>query len=293
MKIKKMLARILIISIFAYLFYRLYLNWGTLATQDFQFNYLYLILAILTFIFFYFLEGVGYDLFVKLVHARVPFRKVLKARYVSDMGRYIPGKVWTYLGRIYFLRKYDISKMQVLVSSLLEMALMVLGGVLIFLLSLIFWSVNLGNWLYLLLIIIPLIFISTHPKVLNKLLNIVERIRKKEQVKIKTKYSSILAMTLFYLFYWIVHGLGAFFVINAITPLSIIKLPIIMGIFAIAWVLGFVSFLAPGGLGIREGILAYFLIYLIPEPISIIVVLVMRVLLTVIEGLYALISLKF
>lgn len=293
MKWKKLVKNLIIISIFLYIFYRLYNSWGDLAQYDFHFNYTYLGLAFLVFLGFYFLEGIGYYIFTRIVHGKAPFIKVMKARYISDMGRYVPGKVWVVLGRLYFLKKYDISRLQVVMSSLLELAIMALGSILIFVISMLFWDVETGSWMYFAWAAIPIILIVIHPKVLNILINIVEKIRKKEQVRIKTNYRTMLATIGFYLFYWIVYGLGSFLTVKAITTIGIVKLPIITGIFAIAWFIGFVSFIAPGGLGVRDGLLIYFLMFLIPEPIAIIVALTSRVIHSIIEGLYALVSLKF
>jgi len=293
MKLKKLMLRLFVIFIFAYLFYRLYNTWGDLTSYNFELNYWFLALAVLTFLFFYLLEGIGYYIYVKLVHGKVPFMKILKARYVSDMGRYIPGKVWTYLGRIYLLKNYDITKTQILTSSMLEMAIMALGSILVFAISLLFWDLKIGVWIYVIFLLIPLILLFVHPKILNFFLHLVQKLTKKELIKIRTKYSQLLWTIPFYLFYWLIYGLGSYLIIRSLTEISFTKIPIIIGIFSISWLIGFVSFIAPGGLGVREGLLTLFLIFLMPEPIAIIAVLTSRIILTAIEGLYALISLKF
>jgi hypothetical protein len=293
MKLKKLMLRLFVIFIFAYLFYRLYNTWGDLTSYNFELNYWFLALAVLTFLFFYLLEGIGYYIYVKLVHGKVPFMKILKARYVSDMGRYIPGKVWTYLGRIYLLKNYDITKTQILTSSMLEMAIMALGSILVFAISLLFWDLKIGVWIYVIFLLIPLILLFVHPKILNFFLHLVQKLTKKELIKIRTKYSQLLWTIPFYLFYWLIYGLGSYLIIRSLTEISFTKIPIIIGIFSISWLIGFVSLIAPGGLGVREGLLTLFLIFLMPEPIAIIAVLTSRIILTAIEGLYALISLKF
>ena len=291
--IKNVIVTILVIGIFGYMFYRLYHEWGNLAEYNLQFNYLYLILSIIVFIFFYFLEGLGYYIFVRLINADAPFLKVLKSRYISDMGRYVPGKIWTVLWRLYFLKGYSITKLQIIVSSLIEMAMMCLGSLLMFLLTLLFWDARLQPWMYVVFLLIPAVFIAIYPKVLNWSINVIERIRGKEEVKIRTSYGRMLGTTLFYLFYWMVYGLGSFLLISSITPIGWELFPMITGVFAITWLLGFVSFLAPGGLGVRDGLLVYFLIFIFPEPIAIIITLVTRLQISLIEGVYAMVSLKF
>ncbi|MEA3378607.1 MAG: lysylphosphatidylglycerol synthase domain-containing protein [Nanoarchaeota archaeon] len=289
---KDIAKKFIVVAIFGYLLYRLYVSWGELASYNFDLNYWLLAISIIIFLIFYFLEGLGYDILLKIMHCRIPFKAVLKARYVSDMGRYIPGKIWTVLGRLYFLRRFKITKLQVIISSLLEMALMVSGGILIFFLSLFFWDYDFGNWIYFIFLFIPLALIFLHPKFLNLGIKIIGKISKKKQPRIESKYCDLLSALAFYLFYWVVYGLGAFFIINAVYDLSYTKIPFIIGVFAISWFLGFVSFIAPGGLGVRDGLIVYFLMFIIPEPIAIIIALLLRIILTLIEGLYAFVSLK-
>jgi hypothetical protein len=61
------------------------------------------------------------------------------------------------------------------------------------------------------------------------------------------------------------------------------RLPAFAGIFAGAWVLGFLSFLAPGGLGVREGILVYLLGFHLPSHVAIVVTLLSRLWVTAAE----------
>ncbi|RME55540.1 hypothetical protein D6777_00155, partial [Candidatus Woesearchaeota archaeon] len=189
MNIKKIFSFLIVTSIFLYLAYRLTKTWNQLKYMDFNFNYFYLILAIIIFCIFYVLEGIGYLIFIRFVKSKAPIKAVLKARYVSDLGRYLPGKVWTYLGRIYILKKYNITKTQVLISSTLEMALMILGAITIFFTSLFFWDANLKQFNYLLILILVCMLIIIHPKILNYLIKIGEKILKKEVAKINIKYN--------------------------------------------------------------------------------------------------------
>jgi uncharacterized membrane protein YbhN (UPF0104 family) len=61
------------------------------------------------------------------------------------------------------------------------------------------------------------------------------------------------------------------------------RLPALVGIFAGAWVIGFLSFLAPGGLGVREGILVYLLGFYLPSHVAIVVTLLSRLWVTAAE----------
>jgi uncharacterized membrane protein YbhN (UPF0104 family) len=51
----------------------------------------------------------------------------------------------------------------------------------------------------------------------------------------------------------------------------------LIGINAIAWIVGFLSLPVPGGLGVREGVLVTLLQVFVPLPVSIIAALLARV----------------
>lgn len=293
MKWKAFLSNVFVFIIFGYLFYQLYLSWGELINYDFTLNYLYLIISILFFIFYYALTIFGFYIQIYLVGGKVPIKNTIKAYSISQLGHYIPGKVWIVFGRLYLLKKFKITKLQIIMCSLLELSIMSLASIMIFFMSLLFWSFDLGYWTYLIILIIPLALISLHPRLLNFGINIIEKIRKKEQIKIRCKYSQLIWTVVYYLFFWIFQGFAAFFLINAIYSLEFTKIPFITGVLAISWFLGFVSFFAPSGLGVREGLIVYFLNFIMPLPIAIIVAIILRLIITSIEGLYALVSFKY
>ncbi|MCP4631490.1 MAG: hypothetical protein GY855_01080, partial [candidate division Zixibacteria bacterium] len=80
-----------------------------------------------------------------------------------------------------------------------------------------------------------------------------------------------------FLISWVVYGIAFYIFINGIIELPLSSLFILMVIFACAYVIGFVSFFVPGGLGVREGIMSASLVTLIPSSIAIIVALLSRV----------------
>jgi uncharacterized membrane protein YbhN (UPF0104 family) len=53
--------------------------------------------------------------------------------------------------------------------------------------------------------------------------------------------------------------------------------PPLVGINALAWTIGFFSFIVPGGLGVREGIQSFFLKFFLPLPVGIVAALLYRI----------------
>ncbi len=68
----------------------------------------------------------------------------------------------------------------------------------------------------------------------------------------------LVALFVLYGVSWLTYGLSHWLLLNAITPFSIDSLFPLSVALAVAWGVGFVSVIAPAGLGIREGALYLF-----------------------------------
>jgi uncharacterized membrane protein YbhN (UPF0104 family) len=70
----------------------------------------------------------------------------------------------------------------------------------------------------------------------------------------------------------------AFFLfVKSLAPVRWGQFPAMMGIYAAAWTVGFLSMLAPGGLGIREGVLSLLLSAYLPPATATLVALLSRI----------------
>jgi uncharacterized membrane protein YbhN (UPF0104 family) len=101
------------------------------------------------------------------------------------------------------------------------------------------------------------------------------------------RYSDILLITLAWCGSWFVAGCSFFVMLLALwpnTPLA--ALPICIGIYAIAWDFGFVTFITPSGLGFREiaiGVLFTLALPAVPAALVAILALLSRVVSTAAE----------
>ena len=101
------------------------------------------------------------------------------------------------------------------------------------------------------------------------------------------RYSDILFVTLAWCLSWFIAGCAFFALVLALwpgTPLT--ALPICIGIYAIAWDFGFVTFITPSGLGFRElaiGVLFALALPTIPASLVAIIALLSRAVSTAAE----------
>ncbi len=282
------------VIILALFVYQVKKNWADLTAYTFQLNPWLLTLAFLGFM----LQELSYGLIWRAVLERLGthlgLRTCLRIYLASEFVRYIPGNVWHVLTRILWVGKYGVSRPVAFASMAIELITKLAAGILVFSISLLFWqdfgkvgSLLRGSLLDILGIAsIIALFIGLHPRVLNGVLNWALRRMRREPIQLTLRYSDILFITLAWCASWIVAGTAFYILLLALWPAApFVAWPICIGIYAIAWDIGFVSFITPSGLGIREAaIVALFALALpLPAGLASIMALLSRLVSTIAE----------
>ena len=282
------------VIILALFVYQVKKNWADLTAYTFQLNPWLLTLAFLGFM----LQELSYGLIWRAVLERLGshlgLRTCLRIYLASEFVRYIPGNVWHVLTRILWVGKYGVSRPVAFTSMAIELITKLAAGILVFSISLLFWqdfgkvgSLLRGSLLDILGITsIIALFIGLHPRILNGVLNWALRRMKREPIQLTLRYSDILFITLAWCASWIVAGTAFYILLLALWPAApFVAWPICIGIYAIAWDIGFVSFITPSGLGIREAaIVALFALALpLPAGLASIMALLSRLVSTIAE----------
>jgi len=269
---------LLILVIFYFLGRALYRDWKQIDFRELHFNIGLLVLSIICLCGHFLLFVVGWKMILKELGISLPFSKALRIIFYSELGKYLPGKIWTFTGRMYFCQKVGIPNSKTFVSMVLELALTVLSGILIFLISLLFSSrFKMDINPFLLVIVAVLILMMIHPKILVRIINFFLRLLKKEPIEIGLNFSQIFIMTAYYCIIWFCFGIAFYFLINSVTFIIPSKIPILTGSFAISSTIGVVALFAPAGLGVREAILAVLLNNFFPISLAILLSLLSRI----------------
>jgi len=191
--------------------------------------------------------------------ANVKFSDSIASMGLSVFGKYIPGKFWTVLGRAGFLAKrYDLSEKDTAIVSLnaqfisLWVGLLLSGcGVLLIGDASRWGLIALVLWVLLSFILFTRIPYKIFEKVLNKVFN--------GQITIPNLDIKNIARILHWFFLnWILWIASFYFFVDALTATNVNY--VVGSIFAIGGTLGLVVLIAPGGIGVREGIIFAFLI---------------------------------
>jgi hypothetical protein len=262
-------------------------NWNQVKDASFTFEVFPLILSTLIFAFSYFIQiWAWYLITLKLKIALSP-SDTLKSWFYSQLGKYLPGKVWLLLSRFYFYESRGKSKKSISVALYFEMVTIMVAAGLVFLAALIFfreiwlfYSWKQSGWLILLFL---LGFVSLHPRVLQKILNWTLVQFKREPVSLSISYSDILWILFVCIVSWVIGGVGFYLFVDSVYPVAPQYILFLTGALAISSTLGLVAIFAPSGLGVREGALVYLLSFVMATPVAVIISILTRIWMTLIE----------
>ena len=204
---------------------------------------------------------------------------------LSQLGRYLPGKIGQFVWMLSLSRGFGIQKTHAILATCLQLAFQCgLGSILG---SVILWRTEaarlLDNWLTSIeispktgLICMGILTLSGGVVFLYR-----HRIQETLQRLIKQGTEmfamlGVLCLLRAYLLLWVLLGTAFFLFIKSLHPVSTSQLLVITGTYAVAWSIGFLSVITPSGLGVREGVLSLLLTSVLPPATATLVALLSR-----------------
>lgn len=210
----------------------------------------------------------GWWLIMQRLGHPLPFRKSIRMVYYSSLAGFVPGSMWHAVSRVYLAEQAGVPRLTTTISVVVESALNLLAAIAVAGLSLVAWP-DPPLWA-----IIPVaagwIAAVWRPDIFFKLVDwaLVRLGRKPLGVRLST--ADVLRITIPFALNWLVFGAIFYALLAALYPaISLIYLPVVTGIFTVAWVGGFLAIFVPQGLGVREFIIVTLLAVLgVPAPIA-------------------------
>jgi len=211
---------------------------------------------------------------LRKVQTNIPYLSATSALIYAGLSRFIPGKIWVILSRVYIIKKEGASAEKGFITITYETIMSLLAGIIISLISMTLSRKFDLPKIWFIIILVCGLLIMSHPKFLGNILKFTFKKLKRKMPTYPFGYLDTLKFIVFYSVYWVLFSMGVWFLTKS---LGICKLSLltILSAFPVSWVIGFLSIVTPGGLGVREGILAYlFSLHVQPALASIIAVLI-------------------
>lgn len=283
-KIIKNFLPILIISvIFIFLIRNLIQNWSKIPFKDLHFNILFLCISFLALILHFLSYSKSWQEIMRALGLPIRFSQSSWIISTTQIAKYLPGRIWYMVGRVYVGQKEKMSGKSLAVSMILETCLLLISSSIIFLIStLVVGNYSFGNLVICIIALVAAIIVL-NPYILSWVTNLFLRIFKKPEVKITVSYLHMLKLSVYFFGLWIAQIVGFYFLINALYPVALSKIFSLATAYTLSWIMGFIVIFTPGGLGVREGAMSLLLSPIMPTPLAIAISFIARVWITVFE----------
>lgn len=181
---------------------------------------------------------------------------IMQAYLQTTIAKYLPGNVWHYYGRVTAATKAGASLGAATVSVLLEPLLMLAAALLVTLLASQQIAGRYGEgaialqWIALIGVLA-----AVHPRALNPLLRRLYRLKQQAAADTPPGFQLThypLVPLWGELGFLLLRASGFLLAFQAIQPIALPEVPLLVSVFSLAWLLGLVIPGAPGGVGVFE-----------------------------------------
>lgn len=242
------------------------------------FDPLYFLCGIFFFTLFFAIKSFVWLEIIKKRGFSTPLRKTIFLYSLSEVKRYIPGSIFAFLGRMNALAD-SIPQKETLKGIGIEAVLLALSALVISIPAIsypIFKAREQGDIPYTIPIVIAiLLFLVAITFIYSRFRNTVI-----------AYFDSFLLFLLAWLFY----ALGCFFVAISIAYIYPTNLVFILSFFVLSWLAGYLLFVTPMGLGVRELVITGSLSLFIPTAIASVIAVLSRVGMVLGELFYLILS---
>jgi len=199
----------------------------------------------------------------------LPFLKAFRIYTLSNLARYIPGKIWQLLGVAYLADKENVSGMKASYTTAISFIVSIIsGGIfsIIFLYQnpLVRKYVDVKSIIFLLVLLLILI----HPYFIVKLTNIMRKIVKRDFEIVTLRLFELIKFFFLFSVFWIIYGIAFIFFVKSFYSIDLISDISIAAIYPLSFIAGYLVLVAPGGLGVREGMVTYLLTFYMPLSVA-------------------------
>lgn len=265
-------------------------------------NVFFLFVSLVFFLGYFFLRSFFWQKLLAYQNHILSFKEVTFFWGFSEAKRYVPGNIWSFLSRTTSFTQKGVSQHDVIQALFIEIESLILGSILVSLLSInfIFYGIFPSFWykpliifivvilsLFIVLFIIFNNFILRYIKTLNLpvgrfVLNI---------MKLSPHFSPYnnFLLLLLQTSALMCFGIGSYFAITSFLYLYPVHFLTFIGFFVFSFLVGYLSFITPMGLGVREAVITIGLQkYLLSFPLASFGAIISRIILVLSELIFLL-----
>lgn len=226
----------------------------------------------------------------------IKWREIAAILYSSGFLRYVPGRIWSFAAQTLWLKKYGIANSMVMYINAVYLFESILVSLYFGLLYLAIYTSALSSGIVMLsfasLLLANILCSRYNNVLLNKLFVLVERMTKVRVQAIDVSPYSMFVIQLVVTVIWGLTGFAAYYLAKGFGLHIVIEdtIPVIASM-SLSWLAGYLAFVSPGGLGVREGMMLLMLKPVLAVQTTLLLPILSRVMLLLSEAILGLLAL--
>lgn len=267
--LRRLVSFVLIAAAFAFLAREIFRNLDSLREFDWRLEPGMLLLSVAALVVVLG-AGVAYwALVLRGFGIRAPIFPLARTWFLANLSRYIPGMVWQFVSLAQFGGGAGLTPVVTITSLLVQMGFMLLSATALGLLLL--PASPLGDsypllgelqWLA------PLALVAVHPALIRSLVRLLGRVSRRTTVDWRGSWAQGVGLLLLATALWWAYGVAFFLFLRSLVELPLALLPTVTAIHALAFLVGYLAFFAPAGLGFKDAALTLLLAGLVPSSVA-------------------------
>ncbi len=259
--LRTVLAAVLVTATLVFLGLAIARNWTQIASFDWSIQPAELALSVLVLI-----GAMAWGVFVwHRVIARfeapgLRLRTLLWIWFLSNLARYVPGKIWQFVGAVQLGRRAGVPPSVILTSLVIHTGLTLVSAALVSLLALPVVLEELGPAGAVFLVVAAASgVLLVHPAVLNFGLRMVPDRLAAQGLTWTGSWGDGVRLLLLSTIAWLIYGTAFALFADSLVSVPLALAPALIAANALAFLVGYMVLVSPGGLGAREAALALML----------------------------------
>jgi len=273
------------LSIIGFLIYRIRGDAEELMQYNWEVKPLFLTLSYLGLCSAFLVVVMAWRMMLKRLGFSLNYLPAFRIWFRSNFARYLPGRVWGVLSMLYMCEKKGMPRSLAVMSGVLIQIFSLFS---VFALGLMYMATAPGTirevmpisdsavliaiGLFSVVLVISPFFTDGTKFVLRRL--------RKTSYTVDIRVLDRLAFFFLFTFIWLLYGASFGFFVFSVSNVPQNDFMNLVPIFPVAYTLGFVSLLTPGGIGVREGVMTFLLLPYLPVSVAGLIALAARIWMT-------------
>lgn len=268
--VRGLLKLLFVVVSLAFMAWMLFAQWQEVSQLEWSLHPTMMFAAIAALVVLFFASAFGWHLILMAFGVHVDVRSNVRTWLLSSLGRYFPGGIWGYASRIAMGVNQGLSAATVGLALYLETLLLCAGAITAGLPALVL-AVDVPIQLRSIVLIVLLLGILVHPRTLSLFRYVPGRIGRAFAITKMPCAAAIFSLYFYYVLYWVVFGFVFVIFVEALHPVPPGSALLIGASMALGFAAGLLAVFSPGGIGVREAVLYFLLLPVLPAPTSLLI----------------------